>query len=131
MMKPRRTSSGCARKRNETLRFTSQETLQPGMHPGLEGNNLANSCLAPGLYGQRFAVSSHPAARTGCGAGMDGADGTEVRVACGPLTAVAKAGFEISVALSFSSDSKGATSRRASTSFSRRVNSISFCRNTS
>jgi len=83
-------------------------------------------------YGQRFAVSSHPAARTGCGAGIDGLDGTGIReVDCGPFTAVAKAGFPISDILSFSSDSKGATSRSASTSFSNRVSSISFCRNTS
>jgi hypothetical protein len=83
-------------------------------------------------YGQRLAVSSHPAARTGCGAGIDGAAGTERRaVAWGPFTAVAKAGFPISDPISFSSESSGATSRRASTSFSSRVNSISFCRNTS
>ena len=83
-------------------------------------------------YGQRFAESSQPAARTGCGAGTEGDDGTGMRaVACGPPTAVARAGFPTSAMDSFSSESSGATSRRASTSFSSRVNSISFCRNTS
>jgi hypothetical protein len=62
---------------------------------------------------------------------MDGLVGTGIRAVCGPFTAVAKAGFPISDKLSFSSDSRGATSRSASTSFSSRVNSISFCRNTS
>ena len=83
-------------------------------------------------YGQRLAVSSHPAARTGCGAGMAGAVATGIRaVDEDAFTALARAGFDISDRLSFSSESKGATNRSASTSFSRRVNSISFCRNTS
>ena len=44
---------------------------------------------------------------------------------------VGKALLVVSDAFSFSSDSSGATSRNASTSFSRRVSSISFCRKTS
>lgn len=51
---------------------------------------------------------------------------------CGPLTAVARAGFPSSdISDSFSSESRGATRRSASTSFSNRVSSISFWRNTS
>jgi len=63
---------------------------------------------------------------------MVGAVGTGIRVvACGPFTAAGRIDFVISESASFSSESSGATNRRASTSFSRRVNSISFCRNTS
>ena len=64
----------------------------------------------------------------------DDAVETGIRAAegCGPLTAVAREGFPSSdINDSFSSLSSGATSRSASTSFSRRVSSISFCRNTS
>ena len=32
------------------------------------------------IYGQRLDVSSHPAARTGCGAGIEGGEGTGMRV---------------------------------------------------
>lgn len=85
-----------------------------------------------GAYGQRLAVSSHPAARTGCGAGIAGAAATGIRAVDGDaFTAGARVGFDISDKLSFSSESKGATNRNASTSFSKRVNSISFCRKTS
>ncbi len=64
---------------------------------------------------------------------MLGEAGTVIRAAgCGPFTAVARAGFALSAAASFiSSESSGATKRNASTSFSKRVNSISFCRKTS
>lgn len=82
------------------------------------------------FYGQRFAVSSQPAARTGCGAAIAGGAGTVIRAGCGPFTAVGREDFT-SPTLSFSSESRGATSLSASTSFSKRVNSISFCRNTS
>src|SRR5437763_845530 len=66
------------------------------------------------LYGQRLAVSSHPAARTGCGAGIEGDAGTEMRGACGPLTAVGNTLLD-SETFSFSSESSGATRRSAST----------------
>src|ERR1700733_10707684 len=83
--------------------------------------------LSSTSYGQRLEVSSHPAARTGCGAGIDGDEGTGIRGgACGPLTGVASAGFPTTDINSFSSESSGATIRKASTSFSRRVSSISF-----
>ena len=110
----------------------ARKDVSPGLTPGLISEPGQKRMLRSGLYGQRFAVSSQPAARTGCGAGIGGAAGTGIlEVGCGPFTAVARAGFDISDMLSFSSESKGATSRSASTSFSSLVNSISFCRNTS
>ena len=97
-----------------------------------ETTRLMNRDRGATIYGQRLAVSSHPAARTGCGAGRDAEVGTAIRaVDCGPLTAGAKAGLARSESPSFSSESSGATSRNASTSFSSRVSSISFWRNTS
>jgi len=90
------------------------------------------SCGSLRPYGQRLAVSSHPAARTGCGLGMV-AGGTVTRCGCGPFTAVGSTEAFTASAIedSFSSESRGATSRKASTSFSNRVSSISFCRRTS
>jgi hypothetical protein len=53
-------------------------------------------------YGQRLAVSSHPAARTGCAADTTGGAGMRIGC-CGPFTAMA--GFTMSEFISFSSDS--------------------------
>src|SRR6266568_1819021 len=66
----------------------------------------------PIAYGQRFAVSSQPAARACCG-----------------VAAVAKVGLPS--AASLSSDNSGAATRNASTSFSNLANSSSFCLKTS
>ena len=51
------------RRRYETA---GQKHFSPGRVPGWKGNELQNSdASSGGGYGQRLAVSSHPAARTG------------------------------------------------------------------
>ncbi len=83
---------------------------QPGTHPRLERNEL--TCMemnrwALGLRPKRLAVSSHPAARTGCGAGIEGGAGTESRaVAWGPVHRGRRAGLPMSDIISFSSESR-------------------------
>lgn len=55
-----------------------QRHVSPGCIPGWrERSEKKESAIL--AYGQRFAVSSHPAARTGWGAGIGGAAGTGIR----------------------------------------------------
>src|SRR6476469_3267149 len=78
------------------------------------------------VYGQRLAVSSHPAARAGCGVWFTA--GCGMRIGCwGTGLVVAKVGLLLVVsAISFSSESSGAATRSASTSFSSLASSNSF-----
>jgi hypothetical protein len=78
-------------------------------------------------YGQRLAASSHPATRAGAGAA---ATTGGIRTGCCVAVAV-KLGLGASAICSFSSESSGAATRKASTSFSSLVSSSSFCRKTS
>src|SRR6202158_3721317 len=78
-------------------------------------------------YGQRLAASSHPATRAGAGAA---ATTGGIRIGCCAAVAV-KLGLGASAICSFSSESSGAATRKASTSFSSLVSSSSFCRKTS
>ncbi|MBZ5547479.1 MAG: hypothetical protein LAO22_05880 [Acidobacteriia bacterium] len=80
-------------------------------------------------YGQRFAASSQPAARAG-GAVDAATTGAGIRIGCWGGVDV-KVGFTVSVVGSFSSESNGAATRNASTSFSNLVSSSSFCLKTS
>jgi hypothetical protein len=81
-------------------------------------------------YGHRFAVSSHPAARATGGAGL--AAGCAIRSGGGVVLANVGLLFVPSPTVSFSlSESSGAATRKASTSFSSLVSSSSFCRKTS
>src|SRR6204780_5640824 len=66
------------------------------------GNEPAPQSSGP-IYGQRLAVSSQPAARTGCGATATAGPGMRIGC-CGPFTAVANAGFTMSEFISFSSE---------------------------
>ena len=108
--------------------------------------SLARTVFVPGAsfkerkqnlnYGQRFAASSQPAARAGgLTAAVTAGDG--MRMGCCGAAAVrvglgdSDMDIDIDVASFASSESKGAAMRRASTSFSKRVSSNSFCRNTS
>src|ERR1700676_3477689 len=78
-------------------------------------------------YGQRVAASSQPATRAGAGAA---ATTGGIRTGCCGAVAV-KLGLGASAICSFSSESSGAATRKASTSFSSLVSSSSFCRKTS
>src|ERR1700674_756421 len=77
-------------------------------------------------YGQRLAASSQPATGAGAGAGNTGG----IRTGCCGEVAV-KLGLVASASCSFSSESSGAATRKASTSFSSLVSSSSFCLKTS
>src|SRR3979411_1654590 len=81
------------------------------------------------IYGQRLAASSHPAARAGCAPPWAATTGG-TRTGCGDGVADM---FDLftSASVSFSSESRGAATRKASTSFSSLVSSSSFCRKTS
>src|SRR5205085_11168100 len=65
-------------------------------------------------YGQRFALSSHPAARAGWAAAFAGCG---ILMGCWPVEDPAKVGL-FSLLPSLSSDRRGAATRSASTSFS-------------
>jgi hypothetical protein len=77
-------------------------------------------------YGQRLAVSSHPAARAAWGAAVAGCG---IRMGC-CVGAEVNVGL-LSVLASLSSDRRGAATRNASTSFSSLESSSSFCLRTS
>src|ERR1019366_7642554 len=81
------------------------------------------------IYGQRLAASSHPATRAGAAAPCAATAGG-IRTGCCGGAAV-KVGLGASAICSFSSESSGAATRKASTSFSSLVSSSSFCRKTS
>jgi len=76
-----------------------------------------------------LAASSQPAARAG-GAVEVATTGGGIRIGCWGGVAV-RVGFGVSPDSSFSSESNGAATRNASTSFSNRVSSSSFCLKTS
>src|SRR5882672_9226523 len=81
-------------------------------------------------YGQRLAASSHPAARAGAlTAAATAGDGMRMGCCGAVAVRVGLGGFAMDSFIS--SESKGAAMRRASTSFSNRVSSSSFCLNTS
>src|ERR1700737_2940432 len=81
------------------------------------------------IYGQRLAASSQPATRAG-DAALWAATTGGIRTGCCGADAV-KVGLGVSVSGSFSSESNGAATRKASTSFSSLVSSSSFCLRTS
>ena len=91
---------------------------------------ITRTCESARNHGQRLAVSSHPpAARAGCGLAFTA--GCGMRMGCCVEVGVARVGLLTSVPESFSSESKGAATRSASTSFSSLANSSSFCLRTS
>ena len=97
---------------------------KPRIGPGLSSFEMNYSA-----YGQRFAASSQPAARAG-GVVDAATTGGGIRIGCCGGVA-ARVGFGVSVDSSLSSESNGAATRNASTSFSNLASSSSFCLKTS
>src|SRR5580698_3037295 len=110
-----------------SLRKNRQQQLQI-LRAASKAKAGESLCLVGRVYGQRLAVSSHPTARVaGCGLVLTA--GCVMRIGC--CAVIAGLLFVASASVSLSSESSGAATRSASTSFSSLASSSSFWRRTS